>query len=64
MKTYKIIASYKTLLHATIEAESQEQAESIAAGMDGADFQEIDDGCNDSWEVESVTLEGESEADS
>ena len=64
MKTYKIIASYKTLLHATIEAESQEQAESIAAGMDGADFAEIDDGCNDSWEIESVTLEGESEAES
>ena len=52
MKTFKVIASYKTICRAYVEAETEDEAYKIAEAMDGSLFKELD---TDTWEIETVS---------
>lgn len=55
MKKFRVTASYKVYCHATVEAETWEEAYEIAQKMDGGDFDiDRDNGLGD-WNIEVVS---------
>jgi len=51
MKTYKVKASFSTICHVFIEADSMDEALQIARDMDGGQFEA---GVMDDWHIEDA----------
>ena len=54
-KKYRVTASYIVYCYATIEAESQDEAENLANNMDGGDFEVDEHGGLGDWNIDGVT---------
>jgi hypothetical protein len=52
MKTYRIVASMTTYCYANVDAESEDEAYTIAQGMCGGDF--TTDPMRGDWSIDSV----------
>jgi hypothetical protein len=51
MAQYEVLVSTTNYLHTFIEAENQEEADKIAASIDGGDFEDLGES---SWNIEEV----------
>ena len=56
MSKYRVKAEMVTYLILDVEAESAEEAEEIAEGVDGGDWVEDPNNKNGSWEIEEEKL--------
>jgi uncharacterized membrane protein YkoI len=54
MKTYKVLASYRTYVYALVEAENEDQAYEIAHDMDGGDFERDKGDDLSDWSIDDV----------
>ena len=54
MKTFKIIASYRTYVYAHVQAENESQAYDIAHDMDGGDFERLKGDDLTDWSIDDV----------
>lgn len=54
MKTYKVIASYRTIVYANIEAENEDEAYDIARDMDGGEFQPLAGDDLSDWSIDDI----------
>jgi hypothetical protein len=55
MKTYKVIASLTTYFFEHVEANSEDEAYTIAKAMDGGAFIPVDQGIGGDWSIDSVS---------
>ena len=53
-KKFKITASYVTYVVAEIEAKDRDEAFEIALEMDGGEFEQENDWCNDNWRIDDI----------
>lgn len=54
MKTYQVLASYRTYVYAYIEAENEDQAHEIARDMDGGEFDRNNGDDLSDWSIDDV----------
>lgn len=54
MKKFKVIASYRTIVYAIVEAEDEDQAYDIARDMDGGDFERAKGDDLSDWSIDDV----------
>jgi len=54
MKTYKVLASYRTFVYALVKAEDEDQAYDIARDMDGGDFERAKGDDLSDWSIDDV----------
>jgi hypothetical protein len=54
MKKFKVIASYRTIVYAIVEAEDEDQAYDIARDMDGGDFERDKGDDLSDWSIDDV----------
>jgi uncharacterized membrane protein YkoI len=54
MKTFKIIASYRTYVYAHVQAENESQAYDIAHDMDGGDFERLKGEDLSDWTIDDA----------
>ncbi len=54
MKTYKVLASYRTYVYALVEAKDEDQAYDIARDMDGGDFERAKGDDLSDWSIDDV----------
>lgn len=54
MKTYKVIASYRTIVYVNVEAKDADEAYDIARDMDGGEFQRCKGDDLSDWSIDDV----------
>lgn len=54
MKTYKVIASYRTIVYVNVEAKDADEAYDIARDMDGGDFERAKGDDLSDWSIDDV----------
>ena len=57
MKTYKVLASYRTYVYALVQAEDEDQAYEIARELDGGEFQRDKGDDLSDWSIDGINLE-------